>query len=86
MFACGAKGRCTTCRVRVVAGGELLAPPTAAEEKFRRLGHLADDERLTCQARFARTGILVGVVPRPCQLPHVTYAEAPAEGEGRGTR
>jgi 2Fe-2S ferredoxin len=49
--ACGAKGRCTTCRVRVLAGAECLAPPTAPELRYRAAGHLLPIERLACQAR-----------------------------------
>ena len=49
--ACGAKGRCTTCRVRVLAGAECLAPPTEPELRYRAAGRLREDERLACQAR-----------------------------------
>jgi len=49
--ACGAKGRCTTCRVRVLAGAECLAPPTAPELRYRAAGRLAPAERLACQAQ-----------------------------------
>jgi len=51
--ACGAKGRCTTCRVRVLAGAEYLAPPTEPELRYRAVGRLAPAERLACQARVA---------------------------------
>jgi 2Fe-2S ferredoxin len=49
--ACGAKGRCTTCRVRVLAGAECLASPTEPELRYRAAGRLGTDERLACQAR-----------------------------------
>lgn len=49
--ACGAKGRCTTCRVRVLAGTEFLAEPTAPELRYRAAGRLGAGERLACQAR-----------------------------------
>ena len=49
--ACGAKGRCTTCRVRVLAGAEFLTPPTAPELRYRAAGRLLGTERLACQAR-----------------------------------
>ena len=51
--ACGAKGRCTTCRVRVLAGAEHLAPPTAPELGYRAAGRLGPAERLACQARVS---------------------------------
>ncbi len=49
--ACGAKGRCTTCRVRVLAGAEFLTPLTAPELRYRAAGRLSETERLACQAR-----------------------------------
>jgi 2Fe-2S ferredoxin len=49
--ACGAKGRCTTCRVRVLAGAERLTPPTEPELRYRAAGRLGAHERLACQAR-----------------------------------
>lgn len=51
LHACGARGRCTTCRVRVLAGAEHLASPTAPELRYREAGRLRPTERLACQAR-----------------------------------
>ena len=50
---CGGKARCSTCRVRVLAGLEALGPPDEAEMRLlRRIG--ADpDVRLACQIRPA---------------------------------
>ncbi|WP_035560981.1 2Fe-2S iron-sulfur cluster-binding protein [Hymenobacter sp. IS2118] len=73
MHACGAKGRCTTCRLQVRTGLENLSPPTAAEERYRAAGRLLAHERLTCQARLA-AGDVVGRVPEATQLPHVRYS------------
>ena len=53
--ACGAKGRCTTCRVHVLAGAEHLTPPTEAELRYRAAGRLGATERLACQARCQAT-------------------------------
>ena len=47
--ACGGKGRCTSCRVRVLVGAEALAPPTEPELRYRAAGRLGPDERLACQ-------------------------------------
>ena len=49
--ACGAKGRCTTCRVQVLIGADRLTPPTDPELRYRAAGRLAPTERLACQAR-----------------------------------
>jgi 2Fe-2S ferredoxin len=72
MHACGAKGRCTTCRLHVLSGADLLTPPSDAELRYRALGRLLPTERLTCQTRLP-AGDVVGRVPEPVQFPHVTY-------------
>lgn len=71
MHACGAKGRCTTCRMIVLAGEEHLAPDTPAEIRFRNNGRLKKEERLTCQCQL--TGPVTCRVPEQTQLPHLTY-------------
>ena len=73
MHACGAKGRCTTCRVQVSGGLENLSPPTVAELRYQAAGRLLPTERLTCQARLP-TGCVTGRVPEAVQLPHVRYS------------
>ena len=72
MFACGAKGRCTTCRVEVISGMENLSPETAPELKYREAGRLKKTERLTCQVTVLEGEVLVKV-PKPVQLPHLKY-------------
>lgn len=47
---CGGRGRCSTCRVRVRRGQELLAPPSPEEKKVLRRIRAADDVRLACQS------------------------------------
>ena len=74
MHACGAKGRCTTCRLEVLAGLENLSPPTDAELRYRAAGRLLAPERLACQARLP-AGKVVGRVPAATQLPHQQYLE-----------
>lgn len=48
---CGGRGRCSTCRVKILAGGEFLDPPNQTEQVvLTRIG--ADDGiRLGCQIR-----------------------------------
>ncbi|OGX84780.1 2Fe-2S iron-sulfur cluster-binding protein [Hymenobacter glacialis] len=75
MHACGAKGRCTTCRIEVREGLENFSPPTAAELRYQAAGRLQTNERLTCQAQLP-AGEAVGRVPDATQLPHVRYGEA----------
>ena len=49
--ACGAKGRCTTCRVCVLEGAEHLTPLTAPELRYQEAKRLGATERLACQAK-----------------------------------
>ncbi|HEX8349106.1 MAG TPA: 2Fe-2S iron-sulfur cluster-binding protein [Hymenobacter sp.] len=72
LHACGAKGRCTTCRLEVLEGLDHLTPLTEAELRYRAAGRLLAHERLTCQARL-HTGTVVGRVPEATKLPHVRY-------------
>jgi 2Fe-2S ferredoxin len=72
MHACGAKGRCTTCRMQVLSGMQNLSPETAAELKYREAGRLLPTERLTCQCTVLQGEVTVKV-PKPVQLPHQKY-------------
>jgi len=70
--ACGAKGRCTTCRLQVLAGAEHLTPRTEPELRYLAAGRLLAHERLACQVRLPE-GEVTGRVPEATKLPHVTY-------------
>jgi adenylate cyclase len=66
---CGGRGRCSTCRVRIVAGAAALTPADAAERKvLARVGADPDGAegtaivRLACQARLTGEGP-VSMVP-----------------------
>lgn len=71
LHACGAKGRCTTCKVVVLSGGEQLHPDTEAETRFRKLGKLAANERLSCQ--ITPSADLDIEIPETNKLPHQKY-------------
>jgi len=48
---CGGRGRCSTCRTRILSGGERLEPPDATEARvLSRIG-AAPDLRLACRVR-----------------------------------
>jgi 2Fe-2S ferredoxin len=49
--SCRGDGACGACRVRVLAGGDGLSPPTSDEARLARRRPLAADERYACQAR-----------------------------------
>jgi adenylate cyclase len=48
---CGGRGRCSTCRVRVVAGLEALPEPSSEEAQVLQRIRAAADVRLACQTR-----------------------------------
>ncbi|MCL6283346.1 adenylate/guanylate cyclase domain-containing protein [Ruegeria sp. 2012CJ41-6] len=48
---CGGKGRCTTCRVVIEDGADLLHPPSEAEERSLRAVGATPNTRLACQIR-----------------------------------
>ncbi|MFT2007238.1 2Fe-2S iron-sulfur cluster-binding protein [Pontibacter sp. 13R65] len=74
MHACGAKGRCTTCRLVVTEGMSQFGTLTANETRYRDNGRLKENERLMCQATLQ--GDASGRVPLQTQLPHLRYAES----------
>ncbi len=49
--ACGGRARCSTCRVRILKGGERLEPAGPAEIKALKRVRAGDDVRLACQIR-----------------------------------
>ncbi|MBL7863459.1 MAG: (2Fe-2S)-binding protein [Cyclobacteriaceae bacterium] len=71
MQSCGGKGRCTSCRMIVLKGGESLGRLSPAEKKYSDQGLLRANERLACQVRIVED--LVIRVPEDSKLPHVTY-------------
>src|SRR5512144_2430817 len=60
---CGGRGRCSTCRVRVIRGAEHL--PAATTEELRVLGRVGAPAhvRLACQVRPPRDVTVVPLVP-----------------------
>lgn len=76
LHACGARGRCTTCKVIILSGAANLTPLTAAEERYRSLGALPEGTRLSCQVNV--TGDIRVAVPADGKLPHIRYSDDPA--------
>lgn len=73
MFACGAKGRCTTCKMIVHEGLESFEPLNASEQRFKDLGRLNDNERLACQNQLL-ADIEISVAEKN-KFPHVNYSD-----------
>ena len=73
MHACGAKVRCTTCRLVITIGEEHLTALTAAEQKFRNQNRLKENERLLCQCMLP-SGEVSGYIPEQTKFPHIIYS------------
>lgn len=73
MHACGGKGRCTTCKMIIVAGSQNLSAVTEAEMKYRRQQTLGENERLACQTLVS--GDIVVRIPDENKFPHMKYSE-----------
>ena len=72
MHACGGKGRCTTCKMKILDGHDQLSALTDFEQKMRQASRLNTDERLACQCTIR--GDVTVEVPEACKLPHVKYS------------
>lgn len=73
LHSCGAKGRCTTCKVVVIEGVRNLSELSKAEQAYRDTGELKECERLACQTRIS--GDVLIRVPEENKLPHVKYSQ-----------
>ncbi len=61
---CGGRARCSTCRVRIVSGGDTLEPADAQELKvLHRAGIDTPDIRLACQIRPREALSIIPLVP-----------------------
>jgi adenylate cyclase len=53
--ACGGNAKCSTCRILVIEGGELLSAPNEKEITLRKQMHFPPNVRLSCQT-YVRGG------------------------------
>jgi len=51
LSVCGGRARCSTCRVKIIEGGETLPPPSPAEAATLKSISAGPDVRLACQLR-----------------------------------
>lgn len=72
MHACGAKGRCTTCKLVIHEGAENLSPVNDLEQKFVDAGRLRPHERLACQTLLK--GDIAVSVAEENKFPHIEYS------------
>ncbi|HEY1782569.1 MAG TPA: adenylate/guanylate cyclase domain-containing protein [Roseiarcus sp.] len=68
---CGGRGRCSTCRIRILGGADGLPAPSAAEQAVLERVHAGPEVRLACQLR--PTGDLAFV---PLLSPYATTLDA----------
>jgi 2Fe-2S ferredoxin len=55
---CGGMGSCTTCLIRIRAGGEHLPPRDEVEDEMATMKGFEPDERLACQIP-PRAGLVI---------------------------
>jgi 2Fe-2S ferredoxin len=73
MHACGAKGKCTTCKFVIKENSAVLSEKTEAEINYQKTGRLNQNERLACQVRLLEGEIEIEV-PNSSKLPHMQYS------------
>lgn len=80
---CGGRGRCSTCRVRILRGGHRLKPPDDLEQRvLERIGAGADI-RLACQIRPLHSLKVVRLIAIPQAQERVMSAMDPSFGQER---
>lgn len=72
MHACGGKGRCTTCKLKVIDGDQNFSELSTFEKKLTIQDLLTKNERLACQCTIH--GDIAIEVPDENKLPHLTYS------------
>ncbi|MGI9366373.1 MAG: adenylate/guanylate cyclase domain-containing protein [Rhizobiaceae bacterium] len=60
---CGGKGRCSTCRVRIVSEDPKINPPSETEQRVLQRVKAGDDIRLACQATPASDMTVLRLLP-----------------------
>lgn len=79
LHSCGGKGKCTTCKMIVKEGSEILTPKSSVEKNFAKQEKLSENERLACQCSIKHKAdediTLVICVADENKLPHINYSE-----------
>jgi len=80
---CGGRGRCSTCRIRIVVGASCLPPPSSGElAVLRRIG-AAPLVRLACQTRPTGNVSVVPLLPANWPVTALRRREWPLPGQER---
>lgn len=81
---CGGRGRCGTCRVTIVSGGENVPPPSAIESKLlARIRASSPNIRLACQVRPTGDVAFVPMLPPHVGSSFVLGRRRPQAGQAR---
>jgi adenylate cyclase len=80
---CGGRGRCSTCRVRVVRGWDSLSPAKPAEIRVLKRVGAPPNVRLACQLRPTRDVSITPLVPAGGQARHGFRQPSYLAGEER---
>jgi adenylate cyclase len=73
---CGGRGRCSTCRIRILGDAAGLPSPSAAEQAVLERVHAGPDVRLACQLRPTRD-----IAFAPMLSPYATTLDARRTGD-----
>jgi adenylate cyclase len=80
---CGGRGRCSTCRIRVLVGAELIPAPSAGEQAVLSRVGAAFGVRLACQSRPSGNVSVAPLLPSNWPVAAVRRREWPMPGEER---
>ncbi len=80
---CGGRGRCSTCRIRVLAGGDSIPGPSAGEQEVLRRVSAEPGVRLACQSRPSGDVSVAPLLPSNWPLAALRRREWPTPGEER---
>ncbi len=80
---CGGRGRCSTCRIRVMAGDHHLAAPSPGEHTVLLRIAAEPGVRLACQVRPAGDINVIPLLPPNWPIAAMRHSEWPMPGEER---
>jgi adenylate cyclase len=80
---CGGRGRCSTCRVRIVAGLQALSPPSAVEARVLQRVGAGPDVRLACQSRPTGDISIIPLMPANLMASRALSQQGAMTGEER---
>jgi adenylate cyclase len=78
---CGGRGRCSTCRVRVIEGLDALPPPLEEEQRVLTRIHAPAGVRLACQARPSTAITIQPLLPPQIAAPQALRGADLSQGK-----